>query len=882
MTLARTGIILGSIVVTLTAAVSGWQNRAWPPPVQKVSNDSPTLTPDAELKTFHVPTGYRVELVASEPMVVDPIAVDYDLEGRLWVIEMLGFMPDTSGTDSREPLGRIAVLEDENDDGKMDKRTVFLDKLILPRAIKILDRGVLVAEPPNLWLARDTDGDLKADTKDLVRNDYGRLEGNPEHNANSLHWGLDNIIYTSEHTYHLQLNAQGAGKFDAIPTLSRGQWGVGSDDGGRIYRNWNEQPLFVDIVPARYFMRNPNIVRTRGLYDIMMDPKDMTIWPVRPTRGVNRGYRDGVLRPDGTLTTYVSAGTPTIYRGDRLPKDVYGDAFITESAGNLVHRLKIVDDGTGRLSAKNAYPKGSFMSSTDERFRPVNLFAGPDGTLLVIDMYRGVIQDGAYWTDYLRNYIKTNNLELPVNLGRIWRVVHESAKRDGKPSLTKESPEALVKRLSHPNGWYRDTAQRLLVERGATSVAPVLKQLALTNPDYRTRLHALWTLDGLGEIDAATVEKALADKSVDVRASAVRLSERWLGEPASPLSAIVVKLGDDPNWMVRRQVAASLGMLPQASRVRPLVSMLEKYGADPITVDAATSGLAGLENEVLGLLLQGTATTPASQGAGATPRPAHPADDAIATLSATIARGRDAASAEKLFVIAADTNRPMWQRVAVLRGTEMGLDGGGGGRGGGGGGGGGRGGRGAAGPAGLTLPQEPASLLALANGTDELAGAAKSVASRVTWPGKPTPPVAAVAPLTPEQQKRFTQGQELYNNLCVACHQPDGQGREKIAPTLVNSRYVIAPDAGVSTRIVLSGKEGSVGLMPPLGASLTDEQIAGVLTYIRREWGHTASAVAPDDVKEIRGMTASRTRPWTEDEISRLTGRGGGRGRGGQ
>ena len=882
MTLARTGLILGSIVVTLTAAVSGWQNRAWPPPVQKVSNDSPTLTPDAELKTFHVPPGYRVELVASEPMVVDPIAVDYDLEGRLWVIEMLGFMPDTSGTDSREPLGRIAVLEDENDDGKMDKRTVFLDKLILPRAIKILDRGVLVAEPPNLWLARDTDGDLKADTKDLVRNDYGRLEGNPEHNANSLHWGLDNIIYTSEHTYHLQLNAQGGGKFDVIPTLSRGQWGVGSDDGGRIYRNWNEQPLFVDIVPARYFMRNPNIVRTRGLYDIMMDPKDMTVWPVRPTRGVNRGYRDGVLRPDGTLTTYVSAGTPTIYRGDRLPKDVYGDAFITESAGNLVHRLKIVDDGTGRLSAKNAYPKGSFMSSTDERFRPVNLFAGPDGTLLVIDMYRGVIQDGTYWTDYLRNYIKTNNLELPVNLGRIWRVVHESTKRDVKPSLTKETPEGLVKRLSHPNGWYRDTAQRLLVERGATSVAPTLKQLALTNPDYRTRLHALWTLDGLGEIDAATVEKALADKSVDVRASAVRLSERWLGEPASPLSAIVVKLGDDPNWMVRRQVAASLGMLPQASRVRPLVSMLEKYGADPITVDAATSGLAGLENEVLGLLLQGTATTPASQAAGATPRPAHPADDAIATLSATIARGRDAASAEKLFVIAADTNRPMWQRVAVLRGTEMGLDGGGGGRGGGGGGGGGRGGRGAAGPAGLTLSQEPASLLALANGTDELAGAAKSVASRVTWPGKPMPPAAAVAPLTPEQQKRFTQGQELYNNLCVACHQPDGQGREKIAPSLVNSRYVIAADAGVSARIVLSGKEGSVGLMPPLGASLTDEQIAGVLTYIRREWGHTASAVAPDDVKEIRGMTASRTRPWTEDEISRLTGRGGGRGRGGQ
>jgi putative membrane-bound dehydrogenase-like protein len=879
MTPARTGLVLGSIVVTITAAVSGWQNRAWPPPVQKVSNDSPTLTPDAELETFHVPPGYRVELVASEPMVVDPVAVDYDLEGRLWVIEMLGFMPDTSGTDSREPLGRIVVLEDENDDGRMDKRTVFLDKLILPRAIKVLDRGVLVGEPPNLWLARDTDGDLEADSKDLVRNDYGRLEGNPEHNANSLHWGLDNIIYTSEHTYHLQLkNGKPSGAegdrvatFDVIPTLSRGQWGVGSDDGGRIYRNWNEQPLFVDVVPARYFMRNPNLVRTRGLYDIMMDPKDMTIWPVRQTRGVNRGYRDGVLRPDGTLTTYVSAGTPTIYRGDRLPKDVYGDAFITESAGNLVHRLKIVDDGTGRLSASNAYPKGAFMASTDERFRPVNLFAGPDGTLLVIDMYRGVIQDGAYWTDYLRNYIKTNHLELPVNLGRIWRVVHESTKRDSKPSLTKESPEGLVKRLSHPNGWYRDTAQRLLVERGATSVAPQLKQLALTSPDYRARLHALWTLDGLGELDAATVEKALADKSVDVRASAVRLSERWLPEANHPLKAAVIKLTNDQTWTVRRQVAASLGALLKGERVAPLATVLRKYSTDPVTVDVAISGLAGLEVEMLELQLQRDTSKPAANQA-----PQQPSEH-IKMLAAAISRSLDPAGLVKVLDIATETKHAAWQRLAVLEGIDMGLEGGGGR----GGGGGGRGrGAGAAGP--VSLPAEPTGLLATTKYTDGTAAAAARVAARMTWPGKPAPPAAPVAPLTPEQQKRFAQGQEIYNNLCVACHQPDGQGREKIAPSLVNSRYVIGADAGVSTRIILSGKEGSVGLMPPLGASLTDEQIAGVLTYIRREWGHTASAVAPDDVKEIRGMTASRTRPWTEDEISRLTGRGGGRGRAGQ
>src|SRR5262245_41241813 len=158
MAFAKTIVTSGVLAAALIGfeSVAGFQTRAWPPPVQKVSSDSPTLSPEAELKTFHLPPGYRAELVASEPMVVDPIAVDFDLEGRLWVIEMLGFMPDTSGTDSREPLGRIAVLEDDNDDGKMDRRTVFLDKLILPRAIKILDHGVLVGCTTKLWLARAT------------------------------------------------------------------------------------------------------------------------------------------------------------------------------------------------------------------------------------------------------------------------------------------------------------------------------------------------------------------------------------------------------------------------------------------------------------------------------------------------------------------------------------------------------------------------------------------------------------------------------------------------------------------------------------------------------------------------------------------------------
>lgn len=845
-------------VVPAAAALSsflaaGFQTPAWPPPVQRVSSRSPALSAEEEARTFFMPPGYRVELVASEPMVVDPVAIDFDPDGRLYVVEMLGFMPDTSGADSREPLGRVAVLEDVDDDGRMDRRTVFLDRLILPRAVKVLDRGVLVAEPPNLWLARDANGDLEADTKDRIRDDFGRLESNPEHNANTLLWGLDNVIYTSEHTYHLRL---AGGRFELQPTLIRGQWGASIDDAGRVYRNWNEQPLFVDVVPARYFMRNPNMARTRGLYEILMDPADMTVWPVRPTRGVNRGYRDGVLRRDGTLTTYVSAGTPVIYRGDRLPRDLYGNAFVTESAGNLVHRLVIEDDGHGRLSARNAYERGEFLASTDERFRPVNLFSAPDGTLYVVDMYRGVIQDGQYWTDYLRDYIKSHELETPVGRGRIWRVVHESSKRDRRPSLSRLAGSALVTLLSHPNGWHRDTAQRLIVERGDRSVVPLLEKLALSSGDHRAVLHAVWTIDGLDALTPAIVHGVLAHHSADVRSAAVRLAERWIGEPDHDLQSVVARMADDANWGVRRQVAASLGALPEPSRTTHLAAMLERHGTDPIVVDAAISGLGGVETTMLQRLLQSGAREAAAR-------------DAVTMLAAAIARRRDATAIEGVVELAADAGRSMWQRAALLEGVGIGLDAGGG-----------RGGRGRGGAArggtAVTFARTPVRLIEMGQGSGPLAETARRIAARAVWPGKPVATVEVV-PLTPDQQKRFADGQEIYKNLCSACHQPDGRGREKVAPGLVNSRYAVG-DASIPMRVILAGKEGPTGLMPPLGGTLSDEQIAAVLTYVRREWGHAASPVEPAEVREVRGMTASRRRPWTEAELAALASRPGGGG----
>ncbi len=863
---AASGLLLAAASIAVLHAVQTAPVRkapataAWPPPVRKTPTKAPVLTAAEELKTFVLPPGYHAQLVAAEPLVMDPIAIDFDADGRLWVLEMPGFMSEPNAMNSREPVNDVVVLEDKDGDGVMDTRTVFADKLVLPRSLKVTEHGVLVGEPPNLWLMKDTDGDLKADSKVLLSNSYGRGEASIEHNANSLLWGMDNTIYTSEHDWHVRLKGD---TFETVPTLSRGQWGATQDDAGRIYRNVNDAPLFVDLIAARYYTRNPDLARTRGLYDSLISREASTIWPVRATRGVNRGYRDQFFRPDDSSVTIQGVGTPVIYRGDRLPKELRGDAFITDSTTNLVHRFKILDDGSGRLSAVDAYKKGEIFASWDERFRPVNLLGAPDGSLYVVDMYRGVVQEAVYWTDYLRDYVKAADLEQPIRHGRIWRLVHDTTRRDRAPALSKATPAELVQTLAHPNGWWRDTAQRLLVERHLTAVAPQLRTLAAQATDWRARLHALWTLDGLDAVEAADVRRALGDRSPDVRAAAVRLSERWLREGDAGLTAAVLGLMADPSWTVRRQVGASVGEMPAAARLEPAVSLLARYGTDAVLVDATISGLRGVEADALDRVIQAA--------------PATDAADAVAMLAAAVAKSADVPAVQRVVARATDPATPPWQRDALLQGLDTGLPAAGGGRG-------GRGGRGAVAPVRLVaLPAEPSALTALASAEGATAVLAKRIASKLDWPGKPAPVVAAGVPLTAEEQRRYEAGAELYRSICVGCHQPDGRGKDKIAPSLVDSKYVVAPDAGAAMRVLLAGKEGTIGLMPSLGGALSDEQIAAVLTYVRREWGHTGSAVAAVDVQEIRGLTKTRTRPWTDAELA-AGGRGGraGAGRGGQ
>jgi mono/diheme cytochrome c family protein len=770
---------------------------------------------------------------------------------------MQGYAVGKAMINMTEPVGDVAILEDTDGDGVYDKRTVFLDKLVLPRALKILDHGcALIGEPPNLVKACDTNGDLVADTREVIKDGFGRV-GNIEHAANGLYWGMDNTINISEHNYNVLPKADG--KFEVVPNLVRGQWGITQNDAGLIFRNFNTDPLFVDYLAPKYFVRNPDVTRTRGLYENIVDQEKSAVWPVRPTLGVNRGYRPEVPRPDGSAYYYQGVSSPLLYRGEALPQELYGNVFVVDSPTNLVHLLKLGNDGAGNLSGADYWAKGEFLASTDERFRPVSLTPSWDGSILVVDMYRGVSQDEPIQTDYLKNYIMQHRLWDGIHKGRIYRIVHTGMKpARAQPHMIDETPAELVAHLSDADGWWRDTAQQLLVQRGDKSVVPALQELATGAPDARSRVQAIWTLSGLESLDAATVTHGLDDTSADVRNAALRGAEPFLARGDGAILAAVLKKTDDQSWQVRRQLAASLGELPAAARVAPVVALLRKYSSDAIAVDAGISGLKGLEAEALTQLL-------------AQP---DPGSDAVEMLAGAAGKSRDVAQVQKLIALAVDNNQPARLRLAMLNGAATGLAGVEARR---------------FGPVAgeragggvadtfvrarpqvkpMALPAEPVTLTTLANGSGDLATAAKVVVNDLSWPGKPVPP-APKNSRTPEEEALFKAGAGVYATNCAGCHQDQGQGAPRVAAALAGSKIVTGrPD--MPLRVLLNGKDGAIGEMPPLGQSLNDQQLAQVLTYVRGSFGNTAAPIHPAAAKEFRLLYAFRKKPWTDQELQKM------------
>lgn len=787
------------------------------------------LTPEEALASIKVAPGFKVELVAAEPMVEAPISMSWDDQGRMYVLEMRGYMLDAEGKGEDQPLGRVTVLEDTNGDGKMDKHTVFADSLLLPRAVMCVNGGALVSEPPILWFMKDTDGDGKADVKEAVDGNYASRTGQPEHMANSPTWMMDNWIYSANHGSRYRLKD---GKFVIESVPSRGQWGMSQDDYGRIFYNFNSDFLRANLVPDILFRRNPNFIGTSGVG--VQVAKDQTIWPSHPTPGVNRGYEPKALRDDGTMKLCSATCGAAIYRGGLFGKEFAGNAFIPEPAANLVKRF-ILEEKDAQYTAKNAYQEQEFLTSTDERFRPVNAYTGPDGALYLADMYRGIIQHKGFLTHYLVQNIKDRKLEEPTNMGRIWRIVPDNAKPQ-PTKLPKESAE-LVKVLSDVNGWKRDTAQRLLVERKDLSVAPALNELA-ANGSPLAKLHALWTLEGMGALTPDLLGKAMSDSDAKVRANAVRMADR-------SLATQVAKLVDDASVDVQVAVALNLSGLPEGQEAA--LNLARKAGKNALVRDSIMSGLRGRELEFLEALLK------------ASDKPA--SDEMLGVLAQAVMTERRSARVQSLLALIAAQPANSPAQLALLGGAGGKLQ-----------------------PKGtkyklLYFDAQPEPLAKLSEFADAKAKPLlATVDARIAWPNKPgVPPPPVVVPLNAAEQKLFETGKQTYTMLCAACHQPNGQGMDGLAPPLVDSEWVVGkPD--ILPRVVIHGLTGPIKVngtswsleMPPLGAALSDEQVAGVATYIRREWEHTASAVSVDFVKQIREKNKDRTKAWTGDDLKQF------------
>jgi mono/diheme cytochrome c family protein/glucose/arabinose dehydrogenase len=811
---------------------------------------APVLPPGEALKSFQVAPGFRLETVASEPLVQEPVVIAFDQAGRIWVIEMSAYMLNLTGAGEDTPIGKVVVLEDTDGDGTMDKRTVFLDGLLLPRALAFVRDGVLIAEPPHLWFCRDTNGDGKCDEKTEVTHDYGNQKV-VEHTANGLLWALDNWIYSANYTFRFRWGGE---DWIKSPTIFRGQWGITQDDFGRLYYNSNEDPVRADLIDARYSIRNANYPKPAGINVPLY--QDKAVWPIRVNPGVNRGYRLGQLRLDGTLATFTSACAPTVYRGDIFPAEFRGNIFVCEPAGNLVRRF-VLTETNGTLIARNAYERAEFLASTDERFRPVNLCSGPDGALYVVDMYHGLLQHKLYVTSYLRRQYADRGLDKPNGLGRIYRVVPAAKSSVKGPRLPPTSAADLVKTLSHPNGWWQDAAQRMLVERRHIAAVPALQALVATGSDPLGRLRALWTLEGLGELDEKTIVGAMADQHPKVRSAAIRLSERLLKTDASGqlLPALIARVADtQPDVQV--QLMLTLGETTDPEAEQAMVNLLNLAAANLYVRDAALSGLHERELKFLQRLLDDRNWLEEKTGR---------AEMLRGLAKCVVVETTTAQINQLLELAAAQPANAAWRQWAILEGMAGVAPISARGR-----------------PAQKVKPQalasEPASLVALARSTNPaIRTRVQKISDLLTWPGKPGYPTPArVTPLTQEQQARFEAGKELYTTTCGACHQPHGKGQEGLAPPLLDSDWVLGSERRL-VRIVLHGVRGPLNVkgaayemeMPPLSI-FDDEQIAAILTYVRREWGHAAAPVDPETVKKIRDETAKREEAWTEKELLKI------------
>ena len=579
---------------------------------------TPPLSPAASLAKIHVPEGYRVELAAAEPLTIDPVAIDWDVSGRCWVVEMADYPLGMDG--EGKPGGRIRVLEDSDGDGRYDQSTVFADDLNFPNGLLTWRDGVLVTAAPDLLYLRDTDGDGRADTREVLWT--GFMQDNQQLRMNGLRWGLDNWVYCASGGHH---RGHGTGTVVRSPksgkTVQLGsrdfrflpdgdeldpqsgptQFGRNRDDWGHWFGTQNSWPLWHYVLPDPYLRRNAFVAAPDPVRQVL-GPMNPPVYPASPQEKRYHSFNEA-----GHFT---SACGGMIYRDNLLfPGAVPLHSFTCEPFHNLVHHGTLLDDGvsfSGRRAAGEE--RGEFFASEDRWCRPVMTRTGPDGALWVVDMYRYMIELPQWLPPEGRAELLPHYRE-GDDKGRLYRVVPAVAPRRTAPVLGRLKPVELVAALDSPNGWQRDKAHQLLLWRGRTDassnqVATVnaLARLARTASRPQARLHALCVLDGLDRLPSDLLVAALSDPHPGIRENALRLAERRT-EPAI-VDAALRRVGDT-DAKVRLQLALSLGQWTGGKAGEALGKLALADGKDPFMAAAIMSSAVPHGRDLAEMVVRG-------------------------------------------------------------------------------------------------------------------------------------------------------------------------------------------------------------------------------------------------------------------------------------
>jgi len=580
-------------------------------------SESPALPPEAALKSFRLSDDFRIELFVSEPQVLSPVEMVFDENGKIYVAEMLDYPEDPPP--GKPARSRIRLLEDRDGDGRTDQAIIFADQVLEVSGLQPWKGGLIVTSAPDILFLKDTNGDGIADERRVLYTGFPKV--NPEARITNPRLAIDNWIYASNTGSDGRITAPDYPQRPAIlvrgtdfrfrpdrgiaePASGPAQFGSTFDDWGNRFITQNTIHLRHVVLPMQYLGKTPFLEIPAVAEDISDHGRPSSpifpltqpqAWRVERTRVRQQRYNENQLNRTEQVGGYFSAASgSTVYNGDVFPKEYWGNVFTGEVNGNLIHRDVLKPDGVS-FSASRAKDGVEFLASTDAWFRPCNLANAPDGNLYLTDIYRMFIETPESIPEELK---KNMDFWAGDTMGRIYRIVPNKPlrQRDLKPKLGVATTPELVQLLESTNGWHRQTAQRLLLERQDATAIPLLTKLAEESTVPQTRLHALWALEGLSALDAAQVAKALRDQDFHVREHALRLSEPFL-ETSEALKSAVFAMTHDPEPRVQFQLAMTLGNSKDRRALSALVDLALQRAADPWFRTAILSSVAESASE---------------------------------------------------------------------------------------------------------------------------------------------------------------------------------------------------------------------------------------------------------------------------------------------